>query len=537
MRFVIAFRPGVLKKNIVAARPAAQRWHSLRRRRRDIVSMQACRTLVRLPLSLTFILGACAVGPDFQRPSAPGSATYVEAPLPQQVAAPAAGTAGAAQTLRQGNDLVRDWWTLFHSEPLNQLVEEALRENPTLAAASAALRQAQETLAAGRGNLLLPAVNGQLGASRERIAGATIGLPFSETFSLYNAQVTVSYTFDLFGAVRRQLEALQAQVDYEENQLRAARLALTANIVTAVIREAALRDQIRALRDVERLQRSGLQIVERRFELGAVTRSDVLAQRTALAQTVASIPPLERQLVQTRHQLAVYLGKAPSELDVSAFALSQMQLPADLPVSVASDLVHQRPDILAAESLLHVASAQVGVATANLYPQITLGGNYGYTALTTGQLFTADSAVWGLSAGLVQPIFHGGALAAQRRAAVAAFDQAAAVYRQTVLTAFANVADSLRALALDAQALEAQSDAYTQAQAATELAQTQFDNGSISYLSLLTAQQQYAQAAVAVVQAQADRFTDTAALFQALGGGWWNEPQSQAQTKPVARAQ
>ena len=499
--------------------------------------MRDSRARGRLPLVLTLVLGACTVGPDFQRPQTTGAGTYVETALPRKIAAPAPGpgAGGEAQTLRTGNDLVHDWWTLFRSEPLNQLVEEALRESPTLASASAALRQAQETLAAGKGNLLLPAVNGQANTGRQRVSGATLGLPVSETFTLYNAQVNVTYTFDLFGSVRRQLEALQAQVDYEENQLRAAQLALTANTVTGVIRESALRDQIQALRDVERLQRSGLMIVERRFELGAVTRSDVLAQRTALAQTVASLPPLERQLAQTRHQIAVYVGKAPTELDLSAFEVSQLQLPVDLPVSVASDLVRQRPDILAAESLLHVASAQVGVATANLYPQITLGGNFGYTALTTNQLFTWDSSVWGITAGVVQPIFHGGALAAQRRAAIAAFDQAAALYRQTVLSAFANVADALQALELDAQALAAQSDAFAQAKAGEELAQTQFDSGSISYLSLLTAQQQYAQAAVALVQARADRFADTAALFQALGGGWWNPPLEPA--KPVAQGE
>lgn len=498
--------------------------------------MRACGTHVRLPLLLTLLLGACAVGPDFERPGAVAAGTYLEAPLPRQIAAPTTGIAGQAQDLRAGNDLISDWWTLFHSEPLNTLVAEALRENPTLAAAAASLRQAQETLNAGKGNLLLPSVNGQVSYEREHASGAELGLPqFSSTFSLYNAQVSVSYTFDLFGSIRRQLEALQAQVDYQQNQLRAAQLALTANIVTAVIREAALRDQIRALRDVERLQRSGLEIVERRFDLGAVTRSDVLAQRTALAQTVASIPPLERQQAQTHHQLAVYVGKAPSQLDLSAFAVSQLELPVDLPVSVASDLVRQRPDILAAESMLHVASAQVGVATANLYPQVTLGASVGYVSLTPQQLFTPDSLIWGITPALTQPIFHGGALAAQRRAAIAAFDQAAALYRQTVLTAFQNVADALRALEFDAQTLAAQADAYAQAQAAAELAQDQFDSGSISYLSLLNAQQQYAQAAVAVVQARADRFTDTAALFQALGGGWWNAAQSQPAAKPLAR--
>jgi NodT family efflux transporter outer membrane factor (OMF) lipoprotein len=483
-------------------------------------------------LSVVF-LGACSVGPDFQRPDAAHSGTYVEGTLPVQTVGPDASA--PAQNLRTGNDLAQDWWTLFHSEALNAFIAGALRENPTLAQASAALRQAQETLAADRGNLLFPAVNASGEAARERASGAQLGISSpGSAFSLYNAGVSVSYTFDLFGSVRRQLEAAQAQVDYQQNQYRATQLALTANIVTSVIREAQLREQIQAYRAVEKLQRAGLAIVERRFALGAVTKTDVLSQRTALAQTVAAISPLERQRAQARHQLAVYAGKAPSEVDLAAFDVAKLELPVDLPVSVASDLVHQRPDILASESLLHAASAQVGVATANLYPQITLGGSYGGESLTPSALFKPASIVWGLNATITQPIFHGGALMAQRRAAVAAYDGAAAAYRQTVLTAFQNVADALRALEFDAQTLVAQADAYEQAKAAADLAQRQFDTGASSYLSLLSAQQQYQQTAVALVQARADRLADTAALFQALGGGWWNAPQAPTAGKPVA---
>jgi len=343
----------------------------------------------------------------------------------------------------------------------------------------------------------------------------------------------VSYTFDAFGGVRRQLEALQAQVDYQQYQLRATQLSLTANIVTAVIRDAQLRDQLAALHDVEKMQREGLTIVERRFALGAVTRTDVLNQSAALAQTLTSLAPLERQRAQTRHLLALYAGKAPSEVDLAALDLSHLELPADLPVSLPSELVRQRPDILAAEALLHAASAQVGVATANLYPQFTLTGDYGSSANSASKLFNPSSAVWGLSAGVVQPLFRGGALRAQRRAAEDAFDASAATYRQTVLAAFANVADALQALNFDAQALAAQVDAYEQSRAAADLAQAQFKAGAVGYLSLLSAQQSYRQAAVNLAQARADRFTDTAALFQAIGGGWWNEP---APAQPVASA-
>lgn len=489
-------------------------------------------------------LNACAVGPDFERPGTSAHAGFGETALPLQIPAVAlassAGTGGEAQRLRGGNDLARNWWTLFHSEELNRFIDAALRDNPTLAAASASLRQAQEILAANRENLLLPGVNGQMGVNRERASAAQLGIQAPpSSFNLYNAQVSVSYTLDLFGSVRRQLEALQARVEYQENQLRGAQLALTANIVTAVIREAQLRDQIQALREVERLQRAGLAIVERRLAIGAVTLADVLSQRSSLATTVAAIPPLERQRAQARHLLAVYAGKTPSEVDLAAIDLSRLELPVEVPVSLPSDLAHQRPDVLEAEALLHAASAQVGVATANLYPQITLGASFGYASLSARQLFDPTSAIWGLSAGVVQPIFHGGALVAQKRAAVAAFDEAAANYRQTVLVAFANVADSLRALEFDAQTLAAVNDAYVQARDAAGLTQTQFDNGAASFLSLLSAQQQLRQAAVAVVQARADRFADTAALFQAVGGGWWNPPaaappQNLPAPKPVA---
>ncbi len=301
----------------------------------------------RAPFVFFFFLGACAVGPDFERPDAAHSGTYIESPLPLQTTA-AADAQSPAQSLRAGNDLVRDWWTLYRSPALDTFVAAALRDNPSLAAASATLRLAQENLAVGRGSLLFPAVNAQAGVDRERVSGAAFGVngPIP-AFSLLNAGVNVSYTFDLFGAVRRQLEALQAQVDYEQHQLRGAQLALTANVVTAVIREAQLREQIAALRAVEKLQRSGLAIVERRFALGAVTRSDVLAQRTALAQTVAAVSPLERQRAQTRHLLAALAGRAPSEADLAAIDVAQLELPVDIPVSLASDLVRQRPDILA----------------------------------------------------------------------------------------------------------------------------------------------------------------------------------------------
>jgi len=465
-------------------------------------------------------LASCAIGPDFKRPEAPSGGRYTDESMPAATAASDVAH-GGAQQFAAGGALQQQWWTLFHSEPLDHLIEQALRDSPTVASAQATLRQAQETLVAGRG-ATWPAVNGQASVQREQFPGASIGQSGTFLFTLYNASVNVSYTLDVFGAIRRQLEALQAQVDSADFQLQATYMTLTSNVATTAIREASLRAQIQATEDIEKLQQDQLQIVERRFNLGAVTKSDVLSQRTALAQTRATLPGLQRQLSQLRHQLALYAGQAPEAAGLPSFELEGLELPLQLPVSVPSDLVRQRPDILSAEALLHAASARVGVATANLYPQITLSGNVGWEALKASQLFTGDSNVWGIGPGLLAPIFEGGQLRANRRAAIAAFDAAAANYRQTVLTAFSNVADALRALQTDALALQAQVEAQRQAREAFNMASYQFNVGGTSYLTLLNAQQQVQQTRIAVVQAQADRFADTVALFQALGGGWWS---------------
>jgi NodT family efflux transporter outer membrane factor (OMF) lipoprotein len=466
-------------------------------------------------------LASCAVGPDFKRPEAPQLAGYTDESAPAVTAASDAAH-GGAQQFAVGGELQRQWWKLFHSEPLDRLIEQALRDSPTITSAQATLRQAQQSLVAQQG-ALWPSLNAQASVQREQQSGASIGLPVSSIFTLYNTAVNVSYTLDAFGAIRRQVEAQQAQVDNAAFQLQASYLTLVSNLATTAIREASMRAQIQATEDIEKLQQDQLQIVERRFNLGAVTKSDVLTQRTALAQTRATLPGLQRQLAQLRHQLALYAGQTPEAAGLPSFELDGLELPLQLPVSVPSDLVRQRPDILSAEALLHAASARVGVATAALYPQITLSANYGWESITTSQLFTPSSNIWGFGPGLLAPIFSGGQLQANRRAAIAAFDAAAANYRQTVLTAFSNVADALRALQTDALALQAQIEAQRQARDAFNMASYQFNVGGTSYLTLLNAQQQLQQTRIAVVQAQADRFADTVALFQALGGGWWKD--------------
>jgi len=467
---------------------------------------------------------SCAVGPNFRSPEAPKTRAYTAEPLTAETPS-SPGVGGASQLLVPGRDIPGQWWTLFHSAELDQVIRQALADNPTLAAAQATLRQSQENLNALVGSALYPAVDANGSVSNQKISGAAFAEPnvrFSP-FTLYNASVNVSYTLDLFGGARRELEALQSQVDFQRFQLEAAYLTITSNIVTTAVREALLRAQLSATQEIISAEARQLDIIEMQFQLGGAARSDVLAQRTQLAQTRATLPPLQMALAQTRHLLAVLMGRLPSEaVNLPQFTLDGLQLPIELPVSLPSSLVRQRPDVRASEALLHAANAEIGVATANLYPQLTLTGSYGSESSTAATLFRSGSAVWSLSGGLLFPLFHGGELNAKRRAAVAVFDQASAQYRQTVLQAFQNVADVLRALEADANALKAQSDAAASARDLLELTQKQFQLGSVSYLSLLNAERAYQQTRISLVQAQAARFSDTAALFQALGGGWWN---------------
>ncbi len=488
------------------------------------------RLVRRLAALAALLIAGCAVGPDFRRPPAPDAASYTAGALPAETAAaPVAG--GAAQRFAAGENIPAGWWALFRSEPLDRLIRRALSDSPTLEAARATLRVAEENRRAQFG-ALLPAVDAGASASRQKISGAAFGQQGIglSPFTLYNASVSVSYTLDLFGGTRRELEALQAEADYQRFQLEGAWLALTANLVTTAVQEAALRARAGATREIIAAEEQQLELVERQFRLGGAARPDVLAQQAQLAQTRATLPDLEKQLAQARHRLAVLAGRFPGEAgSLPEFDLDGLELPHELPVSLPSSLARPRPDIRASEELLHAASARVGVATANLYPHLTLTGNIGTETTRFGDLFGAGTSVWSLGAGLLQPLFRGGELTAKRRAAVAAYDQAAALYRETLLEAFRNVADVLRALEMDAQTLKAQADAEASARAALELAREQFRLGAASYLTLLNAERQHQQARIGLVQARAARFADSAALFQALGGGWWNrEPEGGA---------
>jgi NodT family efflux transporter outer membrane factor (OMF) lipoprotein len=483
-----------------------------------------CFAVVALGAAAAVMQPGCTVGPNFQRPDAPIVSRYTETPMPQETAS-APGTAGATQRFSTG-DLPAQWWSLYRSEPLDRLVREALAGSPTLAAARATLRQAQENLAARSGALLYPAVNASASATREKISNAAFGQSgVSPLFNLYNASVDVSYMLDIFGGNRRQLEGLQALVDYQNYQLEGAYLALTSNIVTAAISEASLRAQLQATRDILAAEQEVVRRVQRQYELGGIARLDLVAVQSQAAQTEATIPPLEASLAQARHFLAVLTGRVPSEAAVPEFNLDTLQLPEEIPVSVPSELARQRPDIRASEALLHQASAQIGVATANLYPQVTLSGSFGGQANQLHNLFAGPS-VWSIGAGLLQPIFRGGELEAERRAAIATFDAAQSQYQETVLQAFRNVADALRALEADARTVKAQAEAEALARARLDLTRKQFELGGTSYLALLDAQRQFAIARVVLVRVQSTRYADTAALFQALGGGWWNREQA-----------
>jgi NodT family efflux transporter outer membrane factor (OMF) lipoprotein len=465
-------------------------------------------------------LAGCAVGPDFRSPDMATPDHYTAEPLPAQTP-DAPSESGTAQRFAFARDLPGDWWTLFRSPELDKMIKQGLADSPTLAAAQAALRKAEEDMRAVSGSILYPAVNANLQAGRQRISG-NAGAGPSDTFNLYNASVGVSYTLDLSGGGRRQIEAYQAQIDYQSYIYEATYLTLTANIVTAAIQEASLRAQLNTTRDIIAIQQKQLDVIKKQFELGAVSKTVVLSQETEIAMTKAGLPTLEKQLDLTRNALAVMIGQFPGNGKLPEFNLESLLLPEELPVSLPSDLARQRPDVRAAEALLHQACAAVGVATANLYPQITLSAGYGFQAVSTDILFNGQSVVWNLGTGLLQPLFRGGELTAKRRSAIAAYDQAAAQYRQTVLKAFQDVADVLRALETDALTLQAQAEAETAAKAALELIEKQYELGAVSYPALLIAQRDYQKTRINVITAQAQRYADTAALFQALGGGWWN---------------
>jgi NodT family efflux transporter outer membrane factor (OMF) lipoprotein len=467
--------------------------------------------------SAATVLAGCTLGPDFLRPAPPNVMQYTATALPPETAS-ADTIAGDAQRFLQDSDVPGRWWTLFGSPALDRLEEEALRANPDLATAQASLRQAHELYLAQEGSLF-PQLNGNASIARQQsnANGRSVGTPFD----LFNAGVGVSYTPDVFGGISRSIEAQAANEENVRFQLEATYLTLTSNVITTAIQAASLSAQIAATQDIVAAQSQELDLLMQQFELGAVARGDVLSQQSQLAATQALLPPLQNRLAQTRNTLAILTGRFPSEDQIPDIQLADLQLPTALPLSVPSRLVEQRPDIRAAEATMHIASAQIGVADANFFPQFNVSANVTDSASTVSNFFLGNAG-WNLAAGLTAPIFRGGTLRAQERASYDVFDRTAAQYKSTVLNAFANVANVLSALTLDADTLKTQLFAEQTAEQSLEIIMEQFQAGAIAYLSLLDAQRTYEQARISLVIAQSNRFSDTVALFQALGGGWWN---------------
>jgi NodT family efflux transporter outer membrane factor (OMF) lipoprotein len=470
------------------------------------------------------LMSGCAVGPDFQRPAAPAVTGYTRQPLVAKTAsADVAG--GEEQSFVQNQDISHQWWTVFQSPQLNALIEQALKTNPTLVAAQAALRQAMELVYAQQG-FFYPTIQAGSSSSRQR-ASASLSPPLSTSdlqFNLFTTQVAVSFTPDVFGGNRRQVESLQGLADAQRFLLEATYVTLTSNVVAAAVQEASLREQIAATKEIIGISSKSLELLRRQFELGYVAGLDVAAQEAAFAQVQAALPPLQKQWEQSRNLLSTLAGRFPSDYPEENCELATLHLPQDLPVSLPSKLVEQRPDVRAAEEQLHAASAQIGVAIANRLPQFTIGAAYGGVATDFTKMFNAANPYWLVAGNVAQTLFAGGTLLHRQRAAEAAFEQAAAQYRSTVITAFQNVADTLYALQSDAESLKAAVFAERAAKVTLDLTLKQQQLGHVNYLALLSAQQAYQQALITRVQAQANRFADTAALFQALGGGWWNRP-------------
>ena len=477
--------------------------------------------------ALLAILTACAVGPDFKRPPPPAATGYGGAPMQGQTTAAEDTRGGTAQRFIAGMDIPSQWWTLFQSPKLNQLIEQALKANPQVGAAQASLRQAHELYSA-QWTSYFPTIQGNFTGERSEFPTNTLTSPTvasSSTYSLYTAQLTLSYAPDVFGATRRAVELAKTQVESSRFQLEATYLTLSSNVVVTAVQEASLRGQIAATMRLLELQHELSEKVRSQRILGTASDLDVLAQESSEAQTAQTLPPLQKQLGQTRDALTALLGRLPSDEPQEIFRLEELTLPTDLPVSLPSNLIEQRPDVRQAEENLHAASAAVGVALANMLPQFAINADTGSSALTLGRLFSPYTGFWDLGASLTQTLFDAGALLHKKRAADAALDQAAAQYRAAVILACQNVADTLRALQSDADALKASGEAERAAKRTFDLAERQRALGTISLVAVLNAEQAYRQAELALVVAQANRYADTAGLFQALGGGWWHRTE------------
>ncbi len=505
--------------------------------------MCAIRWFVLGTLAAMVMAGGCAVGPHYRRPQAPVDAGYAPAAVPE-TSSSANARGGEAQKFVVGRDIAFEWWELFQSAALDSLIEQAFKANPTVAAAQATLAQAQELVYAQRG-FFYPTVSADGRAERHKVSGntnasSTIGVqgngvnllpgledPYHEPhnvpsyYTFYTAEVSVGFVPDVFGLNRRQVESLAAQQDAQRFALEAAYITLASNVAGAAIQEASLRAQIKATAEIIEADEKSLKILKDQFRLGQAMRIDVAAQEAALAQVRATFPPLEKQLEQTRDLTRALVGQLPTK-EEPAFELDELQLPPEVPLSLPAKIVEQRPDVRAAEAQLHAANAEIGVAVAAMLPQFSITGEYGGNATQIPWMFRSGGPFWSLYGDVNQPIFQGGTLLHQERAAKQALKQAAAQYQSTVITAYQNVADTLHISLSDADALVADLKAEQAAKVTYDLTRRQAEAGYVDTLTLLNAETAYQQTLLARVQAQAARYGDTVSLFQALGGGWWN---------------
>src|SRR5580704_5736730 len=484
---------------------------------------------VTTALAAALALTSCAVGPDFLHPAAPEVGRYTKEPLATSTSSTDAPT-GQPQHFLPGRDIPQEWWRLFRSSALTTLIQRALSNNPTLQSAIATLRAANQAVYAQEGKFF-PLVESNFNPTYQQTSAALAPIPSSNAnvFALHTAQLQVSYTLDVWGLNRRTVESLRAQADNQRFQVEAAYLTLVSNIAVAAINEASLRAQIEATNELISINTKMLGILRRQLETGYASRNDVALQEAALAQVKATLPPLRKALQQNRDLLSALAGVYSSQEPRETFRLDQLHLPTDLPESLPSQLIEQRPDVRAAEEQLHSASALVGVAIANMLPNFTISANGGYMNTALAAFISPQNAFWTLSGNATQTLFDGGTLLHDLREARATYDAAAWSYRGTVVTAVQNVADSLRAIQNDADALKAARDFERASKISFDLAQQQMQTGYANVLILLTAQQTYLQAEIQVVQARAARLADSAALFQALGGGWWNRVEAPAE--------
>jgi NodT family efflux transporter outer membrane factor (OMF) lipoprotein len=491
----------------------------LKIRRSSRKSGRARRYVLRaLYVVLSCAVSACLLGPDFVRPKAPASERYTFEEKPAATVA----AEGRVQRFHQATRIAADWWRLFDCPKLDAVVMESFANNPTLQAALASLRQSQDNLRAGYG-VFYPALSAGFQPTRQQFSPARFGQSSGTSiFSLFTLSTAVSYTLDVWGGERRMVEGLGAEVDVQYYTALGTYLTLSGNIVNAIVAEAAYSAEIKATEQIVNMMQEQVAITQAQARAGTTAYTALLSLQTQLEETRATLPPLRQQLAHTRHLLATLAGRGPADWAPPQVEFGDLKLPNEIPVTLPSDLVRQRPDILAAEALLHNSSAQIGVATAALFPSFTLNANYGWNSTTLSTLFASSAAFWTMGAALATPVLQGPTLWYQRKAAIDAYQQSAATYRQVVLAALAQVADALDALQHDAQTLRAQSQALNAAAEDVRLIQINYQAGTVNYLQVLIANNQYYQAQLGFLQAMGQRLQDTAALFVALGGGWWN---------------